>query len=83
MKKQYESLINRNCPRMENTLELRKNICQPGFVYIEGSDVFLREYQAVHEDKCQIVKIPGNYWTSKICFLIATRSKYKRTINLL
>jgi hypothetical protein len=61
-------------------MELRNTLCQTGFVYVEASDVFLKEYQHVR-NKCQIVRIPGTYWNSKISFLHYRGSKYRKTIN--
>ncbi|OXU20061.1 hypothetical protein TSAR_004765 [Trichomalopsis sarcophagae] len=67
-KEKWAKLLNKNCPDMENELELRKNLCRAGFVYVEASDVFLKEYRHV-QDICQIVKIPGTYWSSKISLM--------------
>lgn len=65
---------------MENEIELRTNLCRPGVVYVENPDVFEKQYRHI-QNKCQIMKVRGSYWSSKISFMHYRGSKYWKIIN--
>ncbi|XP_058804038.1 uncharacterized protein LOC131671555 [Phymastichus coffea] len=80
VKNKKKLLLNRKCPNMTNEVEFRKNICSPGFLFLETPDIFLKQYQHV-QDKCQIIKVRGSYWRAKISFLHYRGSKYWKILN--
>ncbi|KAL2713566.1 glutamate receptor U1-like, partial [Vespula squamosa] len=78
---EWKDLVNKDCPDMMDMLTIGSNLCTPGFVYLEGPDIFLSIYQQVL-NQCHYVQLPQPYWTLKLAFQHARSSKYKKIIDL-
>ncbi|KAJ8680239.1 hypothetical protein QAD02_016026 [Eretmocerus hayati] len=65
---------------MELENKILKNLCQPGFIYLETPNRFLSMYRRVHE-KCQLMKISESYWASMISFMHYGGSRYRSTLD--
>ncbi|KAI4495867.1 hypothetical protein M0802_008273 [Mischocyttarus mexicanus] len=75
---EWKNLVNKNCP---DATEMHTKLCDPGFVYLEGPDIFLSIYQPLM-NQCRYVKLPQEYWTLKLAFQHARSSKYRKIIDL-
>nr|KAF7416504.1 hypothetical protein H0235_011035 [Vespula pensylvanica] len=78
---EWKDLVNKDCPDMMDMFTIGSNLCTPGFVYLEGPDIFLSIYQQVL-NQCHYVQLPQPYWTLKLAFQHARSSKYKKIIDL-
>ncbi|XP_035742266.1 uncharacterized protein LOC118450555 isoform X4 [Vespa mandarinia] len=78
---EWKDLVNKDCPDTMNMLTIGSNLCTPGFVYLEGPDIFLSIYQQVL-NQCHYVQLPQPYWILKLAFQHARSSKYRKIIDL-
>ncbi|KAI4496708.1 hypothetical protein M0804_000518 [Polistes exclamans] len=77
----WKNLVNKNCPDTMDIHTIGSKLCDPGFVYLEGPDIFLSIYQPVI-NQCRYVRLPEEYWSLKLAFQHARSSEYRKVIDL-
>lgn len=80
MKDEWKDLVNEDCPSMTDKDKLAAEICTPGFVYLEAPDVFFSVYRNVRHH-CDIIQLPGLYWSLKLAFLQARSHENRKVID--
>ncbi|KAK2588945.1 hypothetical protein KPH14_001800 [Odynerus spinipes] len=78
---EWKGLVNEDCPDVRDLFTLSSKLCRPGFVYLEGPDIFLSIYHQV-QDQCRYVKLPHAYWRLKLAFQHARASEYRKVIDV-
>ncbi|XP_015172141.1 PREDICTED: glutamate receptor U1-like [Polistes dominula] len=78
---EWKNLVNKNCPDTMDIHTISSKLCNPGFVYLEGPDIFLSIYQPVI-NQCRYVRLPQEYWSLKLAFQHARSSEYRKVIDL-